>query len=74
MVVDADETMASQISAITEVVEEEEGENVHRDKVVGLDDYTLELHEQIASLKAENDLFEFEEIEMNKDMQQTMFE
>ena len=66
--------MTSQISAITEVVEEEDGENEHRDKVVKLDDYTLELHEQIASLKAENDLFEFEQIEMNKDMQQTMFE
>ena len=43
-------------------------ESEHRDKVVRLDDYTLELFEQIASLKAQNDLYEFENFHQNEDL------
>ena len=46
----------------------------NRQKVVNLDDYTLELFEQIATLKAKNDLFELEKIKLNENEQNTLFE
>ena len=42
--------------------------------MIGLDDYTLELKEQVASLRAQNDLYEFEEIGQNADQQMPMYE
>lgn len=52
-----------------EVQEEEDSsreaaqQEVSRDKMVGLDDYTLELQEQVESLTTQNDLYEFNEVD-----------
>lgn len=55
-------------------IEDDSEDQKTRFTVINLDDYTLELKEKIACLKAQNDLYEFEELGANQETELPIYQ